>query len=193
MIFPFNYDDVFKTVYDEDKDYLRMLIFEKTAEAKKAKSKADSDVDLLVTGGAALESQVERFVKEVTPKSTVDGGILYVHNKFIIVDPLGDDPAVLTGSANFSRPSITSNDENSMLIKGDARVADIYLTEFNRLFDHFWPRYLRKITPKKQGDKKGFEKPLDEQYEWFVDYHKKASFHFKRGQLFKKMKGAKQG
>lgn len=191
MIFPFNYDDVFKAVYDENKDYQRLLIFEKTAEAKKAKSKADSDPDLLVTAGAVLDSKVEQFVKEVSSKSTVEGGILYVHNKFFVVDPLGDDPAVLTGSANFSRPSITSNDENSVLIKGDKRVADIYLTEFNRLFDHFWPRYLRKILPKKRGDKEGFEKPLDEKYTWFGDYFVKDSFHQKRGQLFIKMKGAK--
>lgn len=191
MIFPFNYDDVFKTVYDENKDYLRMLIFEKAAAAKTAKSKADSDPDLLVTAGAVLDSKVEQWAKEVTAKNTVDGGILYVHNKFFLIDPLGDDPAVLTGSANFSRPSITGNDENSVLIKGDKRVADIYLTEFNRLFDHFWPRYLRKILPKKPGEKAGFEKPLDEQYKWFGDYYVKDSFHQKRGQLFIKMRGAK--
>src|SRR5262245_39632371 len=181
MIFPFNYDDIFKTVYDEEKDYLRLLIFEKMSEAKRAKSKSDSDPDLLVTAGAVLDSQVEQFVKEVSPAKTVKGGIKYVHNKIFLVDPLGDDPVVVTGSANFSQPSVISNDENTVVIKGDKRVADIYLTEFNRLFDHFWPRYLRKISKSK---KKGFEKPLDESFGWFQDYHKKGSFHQKRGQLF---------
>jgi hypothetical protein len=197
MIFPFNYDEVFKKVYDKDKNFLRLLIFEKTEQAKVAKSNADSDVDLKVTAGAVLDSQVEQFVKEITPKKTVDGGILFVHNKFFIIDPLGDNPIVLTGSANFSKPSITDNDENSVLIKGDARVADIYLTEFNRLFEHFWPRYLKKIEdskPKsKQKKEEGFEEPLDEKYNWFKDYFVKESYHYKRGQLFIKMKRAKNG
>ena len=190
MIFPFNYDEVFKTVYDEEKDYLRLLIFEKQSEAKRAKSKSDSDPDLLVTAGAVLDSQVEQFVKEVSPAKTVKGGIKYVHNKIFLIDPLSDDPVVVTGSANFSKPSVVSNDENTVVIKGNKRVADIYLTEFNRLFDHFWPRYLTKITKNKT---KGFGKPLDETFTWFVDYHKKDSFHQKRGLLFIKMKGAKKG
>lgn len=196
MIFPFNYDKVFKEVYDKDKDYLRLLIFEKSAQAKTAKSKEGSDVDLKVTGGAALKSKVEEFVREVTPKTTVDGGILFVHNKFIIIDPLGDDPVVFSGSGNFSNASITGNDENSVLIKGDARVADIYLTEFNRMFEHFWPRYLQILDdakPKAKQKNEGFEKPLDETYSWFKGFYIKGTYHYKRGQLFINMKGAKKG
>jgi phosphatidylserine/phosphatidylglycerophosphate/cardiolipin synthase-like enzyme len=43
------------------------------------------------------------------------------------------------GSANFSEPSTDQNDENLLVLKGPAfaREADIYLTEFIRLFDHF--------------------------------------------------------
>ncbi len=190
MVFPFNFDKVFKEVYNKKRNYLRYLLFEKLAEAKNAKKKEDSDVNLKITGGAVLESKVEQFVKEVTPKKTVDGGILFVHNKFILVDPLSDNPIVLSGSANFSNASITSNDENSVLIKGNARVADIYLTEFNRLFEHFWPRFLTKTASKTRG---GFDKQLDEQYTWFINYYKPASYHFKRGQMFIKMKGAKKG
>ncbi len=51
MIFPFNIDDVFKTVYRKDKKYLRFLIFDKAAEARKVKS---NDKDLKVTAGAVL-------------------------------------------------------------------------------------------------------------------------------------------
>jgi phosphatidylserine/phosphatidylglycerophosphate/cardiolipin synthase-like enzyme len=60
----------------------------------------------------------------------------YVHTKFLLIDPLGDDPIVVTGSANFSDPSVESNDENTLVIRGDKRVADIYMAEFRRLFDH---------------------------------------------------------
>jgi hypothetical protein len=36
--------------------------------------------------------------------------------------------------------STDKNDENSLVIAGDTRVADIYLTECMRLFDHFYSR-----------------------------------------------------
>ena len=54
------------------------------------------------------------------------------------MDPLGADPIVVTGSANFSKASTTDNDENMLLIRGNKRVADIYFTEFNRLFNHYY-------------------------------------------------------
>jgi len=46
------------------------------------------------------------------------------------------------GSANYSDNSTTDNEENTVVICGDGgpvarRVADIYLTEYHRLFMHF--------------------------------------------------------
>ena len=71
----------------------------------------------------------------------------YIHTKFMLVDPLGDDPLVVTGSANFSQPSQRTNDENMLVIRGDTRVADIYFGEFMRIFDHHYARYLvEKLT-----------------------------------------------
>lgn len=191
MVFPFNIDDVFKKVYRKDKDYLRFLLFEKSAQAEIVKS---NDIDLKVTGGAIYSNEKNQpWVKEVSSKSVAKAGILYVHNKFFIIDALGKTPIVVSGSANFSKPSITSNDENSLLIKGDARVADIYLTEFSRLFEHFWPRYLAKHEPKKSKTKKGFDNPLDESYSWHNAYYDKTKFVCKRKNMFMKMQGAKQG
>lgn len=54
--------------------------------------------------------------------------------------PLSDDPIVFTGAANFSEPSTTANAENMLVIRGDTRVADIYLGEFTRLFPLPFPR-----------------------------------------------------
>jgi len=65
---------------------------------------------------------------------------MYIHSKFLLVDPLGAEPLIVTGSANFSQASTTSNDENMIIIKGDTRAADIYFTEFNRLFNHYYFR-----------------------------------------------------
>ena len=82
----------------------------------------------------------------------------YIHDKFMLIDPLGDDPTTVTGSANFSPSSQTSNDENMLIIRSDQRVADVYFGEFMRLFDHLYARYLAKkikAEQKKTKPKKG--------------------------------------
>lgn len=106
MIFPFNFDPAFKAVYNQKRDYLRYLLFEESAQAKNARNKSDADVNLKVTGGAVLKDKVEQFAKEVTAGKTVGAGIQYVHNKFLLIDPLGSKPIVVSGSANFSNSSI---------------------------------------------------------------------------------------
>jgi phosphatidylserine/phosphatidylglycerophosphate/cardiolipin synthase-like enzyme len=55
----------------------------------------------------------------------------------MLVDPLSQDPIVVTGSANFSDASTSTNDENMLVIKGNTRVADIYLGEYMRLYSHY--------------------------------------------------------
>jgi phosphatidylserine/phosphatidylglycerophosphate/cardiolipin synthase-like enzyme len=189
MVFPFNMDDVFSKVYAKDKKYLRLLIFESASDAAAVKS---NDTDLKVTAGKVYTGKEQGFVSEITAKATTGAGILYVHNKFFILDALTDHPVVLTGSANFSNNSIRNNDENSILIKGNTRVADIYLTEFDRLFTHFWPRYLKSLKLKTKG-LQGFAKPLDETGTWHKDYFDSTRFAAKRKKLFQNMFGAKQG
>lgn len=63
--------------------------------------------------------------------------VRYVHTKYMLIDPLGPDPIILSGSANFSAASSKDNDENMLVIRGDKRVADIYLGDFMRLYNHF--------------------------------------------------------
>jgi phosphatidylserine/phosphatidylglycerophosphate/cardiolipin synthase-like enzyme len=184
MIFPFNFDERFQTVFSEDKEFLRFLLFEETTVAQTVRS---NDTDLKVTACAILKSAVEEWVKEMTAKTTTGASVLYVHNKLFIIDALSDRPIVLTGSANFSHPSIVSNDENSLLVIGESRVADIYLSEFNRLFEHFWPRYLRFLHPENHL---GFDKPLDETHTWHKEYFEEGKFGMKRRLLFTTMKGA---
>ena len=62
--------------------------------------------------------------------------VRHVHNKFMIVDPLSYDPIVVAGSANFRDASTRQNDENMIVVRGNKRVADIYLGEFMRLYSH---------------------------------------------------------
>ena len=68
--------------------------------------------------------------------SGIGVNVNWIHTKFMLIDPLGTKPVTLTGSANWSVPSVTDNDENVLVIRGDKRVADIYFGEFMRLFAH---------------------------------------------------------
>jgi phosphatidylserine/phosphatidylglycerophosphate/cardiolipin synthase-like enzyme len=80
------------------------------------------------------------FLKEEHYRRANEGFVFFIHTKFLLIDPLSDDPLVCSGSANFSSNSLLQNDENMLLIRGDTRVADIYLTEFDRIFRHFYFR-----------------------------------------------------
>jgi phosphatidylserine/phosphatidylglycerophosphate/cardiolipin synthase-like enzyme len=74
----------------------------------------------------------DRWLKERSKLSN-EVNVRFVHTKYMLVDPLGPHPVVVTGSANFSRASTDTNDENMIVIRDDPRVADIYLGEFMRL------------------------------------------------------------
>jgi len=49
----------------------------------------------------------------------------------------------VTGSANYSNGSTLRNDENSLILRGNTAAADIYATEFMRMFEHYYFRALR--------------------------------------------------
>ncbi len=80
----------------------------------------------------------QRWLKEEL--SNLNKNVKYLHTKYLLVDPLGEDPVVVSGSANFSDASTKNNDENMLLVRGNKLVADIYLGEFMRLWHHFFFR-----------------------------------------------------
>ncbi len=115
----------------------------------------------------------EWFLDEELERRSGAGFIFFIHTKFLLVDALSDDPLVDTGSANFSTDSLTSNDENMLLIRGDTRVADIYLTEFDRIFRHFYSRdVINEMAKKGIQAKVGILDPTDQ---WTTPYFKTAN------------------
>jgi phosphatidylserine/phosphatidylglycerophosphate/cardiolipin synthase-like enzyme len=94
--------------------------------------------------GSYLHDPVYQWARETNAGLLgLNTHVSYIHSKFLLIDPLGADPIVVTGSANFSTDSTDTNDENMLVVRGDRRVADIYWTEFNRLFNHY---YFRSVT-----------------------------------------------
>jgi phosphatidylserine/phosphatidylglycerophosphate/cardiolipin synthase-like enzyme len=103
---------------------------------------------------------------------------------------LGDDPVVVTGSANFSEASTTGNDENMLIIRGDRRVADIYFTEFNRLFNHYYFRAVHQKAAGKPGAAPARDSLFlsEDPVEWLAAY-KPGSLRAKRVRMFADMSG----
>jgi len=99
---------------------------------------------VIAPGAILKKGDMENFLGE---QLTGFNNNKYIHDKFILINPLGDDPIVVTGTANFSKPSQYQNDENMLVIRDNTRVADIYFGEFMRIFDHLYSRYIvKKMT-----------------------------------------------
>jgi phosphatidylserine/phosphatidylglycerophosphate/cardiolipin synthase-like enzyme len=99
--------------------------------------------------GSFLRHPLYQWTRETTAGLLhLNTHVSFIHSKFLLHDPLGGDPIVVTGSANFSDPSTRENDENMLVIRGDRRVADIYFTEFNRLWNHY---YFRSVVEALEG------------------------------------------
>ncbi len=175
----FNIDKVFQKVLAKDNDVLRYVVKDDDLGDGEIIGR-DRDV-LFAAGGYLGRNALFNFLQERdNPLNTND----YIHNKFMLVDPLSDDPLTVTGSANFSQPSQRINDENMLVIRGDTRVADIYFGEFMRIFDHHYARYLvRKLTSSDRHDPNaGYLK--EKTAEWLPPHFNAASYKAKRRRYF---------
>ena len=112
-------------------------------------ARLNAENNVYMASGAELQTTLGKWVVETdTRKLGLNRHVAFIHCKFLLHDPLGDDPIVVTGSANFSTASTNENDENMVIVRGDRRVADMYFTEFHRLFNHYYFRSIaERSTP----------------------------------------------
>ena len=141
------------------------------------------DRDVQVSIGSKIED--DELYKWTEEKLTnFNFHVRYIHTKYLLIDTLSDTPTVITGSANFSNASIKKNDENMVVINGDTRVADIYLGEFMRLFNHYYFRYVvNKMKALRDSDERkvAYLAPDDS---WTIDYYREGSIKKKKRELF---------
>lgn len=140
--------------------------------------------------GSYLDQPIYQWAKETNARILqLNNHVSYVHSKFLLMDPLSTDPIVVTGSANFSDNSTKENDENMIIIRGDQRVADIYLTEFNRIFNHYYFRSVVEATTRADAapsdDNLFLRETADE---WLIKYQP-GKLKQKRVDLYASMKG----
>jgi phosphatidylserine/phosphatidylglycerophosphate/cardiolipin synthase-like enzyme len=105
----------------------------------------------------------------------------YLHTKVLLVGPLSQAPVTVSGSANFSSASTTANDENMLVITGDTEVADVYFTEYQRIFDHFYARWWAQRLHRRAPEAHDY---LTEDDGWLRPYYKRGTSKFARRILY---------
>ncbi len=148
MTFAFGMNATFKNVYRNSQAPFRLALLEKKtrpyAKEKEAEKLADEQEiqdlrnmpeNIFAIGNFIRTNDFDGWLKERL--SGLNSKVNYIHNKFMLIDPLSNNPVVIGGSANFSDASTNKNDENMLLVRGNKRVADIYFGEFMRLFSHY--------------------------------------------------------
>jgi phosphatidylserine/phosphatidylglycerophosphate/cardiolipin synthase-like enzyme len=145
MTFAFGMNDLFKEAYESGDASFRLALMEKAtgsfrdparreAEEQRIRALRAMPQNVFAIGAFVPANALDGWLEERL--SGLNRNVRYVHNKFMLIDPLGDDPIVIAGSANFSAASTDKNDENMIVVRGNTRVADIYLGEFMRLWSH---------------------------------------------------------
>ena len=135
-------------------DTVRFLMADKPGSfGKKSMTLLEHDPGNQVSVATVLKSALHDFQgRLLEDEESFHHAGVHIHSKIIAVDPFGSDPILVTGSANYSNNSTLTNDENSLIIRGDTAVMDIYITEFMRMFEHYWFR--AHLEGKTQGGKK---------------------------------------
>lgn len=176
MTFAFGMHDLFKDAYRSGSAGLRYALMEKLlGPGVRKEKKAAAEAEMLAIrkqianrfaiGNTIRTNAFDRWLHEKL--TGLNTHVQYIHTKFMLVDPLGDDPIVITGSANFSGASTMDNDENMLVIRGNERVADIYVGEFMRLWNHYaFREWLAAGAP---GGTNEF-KHLDVKDQWWKSY-----------------------
>lgn len=191
MTFAFGINKRFQQVYEQNDGILRMALLEKEGNGTGlAQGKIDvarirqlPNVVMAIGNNITLNS-FDRWLKEKRGLSH-EVNIRYVHTKYMLVDPLGDQPMVVTGSANFSEASTNKNDENMLIIRNNTRVADIYLGEFMRLYSHYaFREAVKRAMDHGQDPNEWQPNYLMVNDQWQTDYYTPGNSRFLRREYF---------
>jgi phosphatidylserine/phosphatidylglycerophosphate/cardiolipin synthase-like enzyme len=144
--------------YDPDL-YIRGVVNQEIAgltseDPKKPKKHAgfDSTVSpVTLYGGEKPPQQIS--YGSVVPKAIKDafhdwvGEVMnqgvHVHSKVIVIDPFGKKPVVMTGSHNLGHKASTANDDNLVIVEGNAPLAAAYAANIISIYQTYrWNTYV---------------------------------------------------
>lgn len=190
----FGINDLFKDYLEDNTDanHISFLLLEKedkpNSRSKKPFRPIGAKQNVYKSFGAYIEDNLYQWAKETSTRGLkLNKHVAYIHSKFMLIDPLSNDPVIVTGSANFSKASTNDNDENMLIIRGNKRVADIYYTEFNRLFNHYYFRSVyKKALENERGNTESMFLAKDDKW---LEKYEEGKFRYKRVDMFTKMEG----
>ena len=108
-----------------------------------------SPVKLYARGNTAptpltYESMVPKAIKDAFHdwRAEVMNQGVHVHSKVVVIDPFGEKPVVITGSHNLGYKASTKNDDNMMIVEGNAPLAAAYAANIIAIYQAYrWNMY----------------------------------------------------
>ncbi|MEP6514478.1 MAG: phospholipase D-like domain-containing protein [Parafilimonas sp.] len=188
-MFPFSFSKSMKEVIAANTDNLKYILIDKK---DKNTTIETNDFDNLIVYGGYFKDGLYDWLAETHAgmlfnKTPGNIGTNFIHNKVLLIDPLSEDPIVVTGSANFSDNSIAGNDENSLVIRGDKDVADLYFTEFVRIFNHYFVRQTAMKLADEHSDQKNPIHLKTDYRDWVPAFYNENALKYKRKMMFSNM------
>jgi len=94
----------------------------------------------------ADKGQTENIPTSVIPEIAAGGVLVMIdsdhasaHDKVMVIDPGSPGVVLITGSFNFTQAAQFKNAENVLILSGHAALADLYLKNWQRHFEHARP------------------------------------------------------
>jgi phosphatidylserine/phosphatidylglycerophosphate/cardiolipin synthase-like enzyme len=91
------------------------------------------------------DSMVPKNIKDTFHNWATEilGQGVHVHSKCIVLDPFGDNPVVMTGSHNLGYKASSANDDNLMIVEGNAELAASYAINIIAIYQQYrWNAYV---------------------------------------------------
>ena len=85
----------------------------------------------------AIKDKFHDFASEVMNQG------VHVHSKVVVIDPFGKKPVVMTGSHNLGHKASSANDDNLMIVEGNAPLAAAYAVNIIAIYQNYrWNTYV---------------------------------------------------
>jgi len=91
------------------------------------------------------DAMVPKNIKEAFHNwdTEVLGTGVHIHSKVIVLDPFGENPVVMTGSHNLGFKASSANDDNLMIVEGNAPLAAAYAINIIAIYQTYrWNAYV---------------------------------------------------
>ena len=86
-------------------------------------------------------------------------GQAIIHDKIVVIDPLSDNCAVITGSHNLGYKASYANDENLLIVRGNKALAAAYAVHILDVYEHYKWRAVLEQQAYERSIGKGGDKP----------------------------------